>query len=277
MIEMTEELHTDSFSLVEQLLFSAVRIQVTKNRIPTGSTGTGFRYHIPLSNDRNAVFLVSNKHVLEDAEEIAVDIHIMRPNGAIFARETIWISCKGNILLHPDPNVDLAAIGIAQLLELPDYQPNRIYFMPLSVKHIPDDWRKFDALEEVLMIGCPQGLMDERNRLPIIRRGYTASHPGVRFNGRPEFMVDMACFPGSSGSPIFAYSYSSIYDRERRERKIESRFDFLGVLHAGPTQMHEVTLPPPATGQVTFNTMIHLGYATRSSELNFLNAFLPKH
>jgi len=57
------------------------------------------------------------------------------------------------------------------------------------------------------MIGYPNGLWDHVNNLPLIRRGITASHPGVDYqiegqNGPGVTVIDMACFPDSSGSPV---------------------------------------------------------------------------
>lgn len=53
------------------------------------------------------------------------------------------------------------------------------------------------------MVGYPIGLADARNNYPIFRKGYTAAHPAVDFNEDGIGLVDMACFPGSSGSPIY--------------------------------------------------------------------------
>ncbi len=44
------------------------------------------------------------------------------------------------------------------------------------------------------MIGYPNGIWDEANNMPIIRRGITATHPNFNYNGKPEFMIDAACF-----------------------------------------------------------------------------------
>ena len=53
------------------------------------------------------------------------------------------------------------------------------------------------------MVGYPIGLYDKINNLPIFRKGYTACHPSIDFNRKGIGLIDMACFPGSSGSPIY--------------------------------------------------------------------------
>lgn len=52
------------------------------------------------------------------------------------------------------------------------------------------------------MIGYPIGLWDDVNNLPLIRKGITSIHPAIDFRGRSIGVADLACFHGSSGSPI---------------------------------------------------------------------------
>jgi len=93
-------------------------------------------------------------------------------------------------------------------------------------------------LEEVLMIGYPNGIWDSRNNMPILRRGVTATHPAIEYEGRREFMIDAACFPGSSGSPVMLYNTGS-YSTRDGGLAIGTRIKLLGVLFAGPE--HTVT------------------------------------
>src|SRR5690606_32118899 len=88
------------------------------------------------------------------------------------------------------------------------------------------------ALEDIIMIGYPNGIWDSVNNLPIMRRGITATHPKMDFNGKPEFMIDAACFPGSSGSPIILLNEGSY--RTQDSIVMGSRVKLLGVLYAGP-------------------------------------------
>lgn len=59
------------------------------------------------------------------------------------------------------------------------------------------------------MIGYPNGLWDSQNNLPIIRRGITATSVKKDYNGKKEFLIDAAVFPGSSGSPVFIFNEGS--------------------------------------------------------------------
>jgi hypothetical protein len=90
------------------------------------------------------------------------------------------------------------------------------------------------SVEEVIMIGYPDGLWDDINNKPIIRRGITATHPFRDYKGLKEFMVDMACFPGSSGSPVFILS-EGVFGNKHGAVFEGFRLKLLGILRAGPT------------------------------------------
>lgn len=133
---------------------------------------------------------------------------------------------------------------------------------------IPDDsqWNNFDAIEDVIMIGCPRGIFDEANNLPIVRKGTTASALSKRYNGRSKFMVDMACFPGSSGSPVFL-NQSNYYDKINNAMVMGMRFFFLGVMYAGPTFTAVGQIALGQQPRIEVAGMMHLGQVIRSSEI----------
>lgn len=68
-----------------------------------------------------------------------------------------------------------------------------------SIMATKEKLKDLSALEELVMVGYPIGLSDTRNNYPIFRKGYTSAHPAVDFNDDGIGLVDMACFPGSSG------------------------------------------------------------------------------
>jgi len=118
------------------------------------------------------------------------------------------------------------------------------------------------------MIGCPNGIYDEVNKMPLVRRGITATSIGKKYEGKPYFLVDMACFPGSSGSPVFIYNQSGYFNKKTNSNIVGTgRLFFVGVLFAGPTITNtgQVVLSKMPTVQVS--SMMHLGYVVRSSEI----------
>lgn len=86
-------------------------------------------------------------------------------------------------------------------------------------------------------------------------------------------MVDMACFPGSSGSPIFVYDRNGYLDRRANVYNMgQQRILLVGVLYAGPqiaNNGHIILGQPP---QVAVAAMMHLGNAIRASALMTMDA-----
>jgi hypothetical protein len=101
---------------------------------------------------------------------------------------------------HPSDDVDLCATPMEPFRQQAERADKRIFFTTLSTEHIPNEQilPQLLALEPVTTIGYPIGLWDEINNLPIARRGMTATHPRVDFNGERIGLIDIAAFPGSS-------------------------------------------------------------------------------
>lgn len=135
-----------------------------------------------------------------------------------------------------------------------------------------DDWQFFDAIEDVTMVGCPRGLYDEVNNLPLVRRGITATSLANRYNGKDEFVVDMACFPGSSGSPIFLFNQNGYLDRKKNSMMMGStRILLAGVLYAGPLITNQGEIVLGQAPRIEVASMMHLGYAVRSTALRAID------
>ena len=108
------------------------------------------------------------------------------------------------------------------------------FYIPLDVKLILSDEEldKLTAMEDITMVGYPNGIWDSVNNLPIFRKGITATHPKINYNGKEEFMIDAACFPGSSGSPVLLLNEGSYATQDGII--VGSRVNLLGILYAGP-------------------------------------------
>ena len=89
------------------------------------------------------------------------------------------------------------------------------------------------GLENITMVGYPNGLWDRTNNLPIFRKGVLATDYKHDWNGKKEFLIDAACFPGSSGSPVMLFDVGS-YQTRKGNFMGSSRIKLLGVLYAGP-------------------------------------------
>lgn len=223
-------------SMFDQLPHTTSRIETFT---PAGgqSIGTGFFFNFEVPDKGVMTTLITNKHVVQGANRAR--IYVSRANGqqALFGQFNSWdIDGFDQIIVgHPDPNVDLAAFPIGAVLNEMDKAGTPAYYRGFSLANIPNDndINSLTAIENILMIGYPTGIWDNTNNLPIVRRGITATPYARDYNGRPEFMIDCACFPGSSGSPVMIADNGS-YPSKDGGINIGSRFYLLGLLWGGP-------------------------------------------
>ncbi|MCR8546203.1 serine protease [Salipiger sp. P9] len=258
-------------TLAERLTLTTTRISAFQDGAQVGF-GTGFFFNFKISDQQIIPAIITNKHVVNGCDQITVVCHTAKgsePSGE-------FIPCHldarpGAILAHPDPDIDLCAIPFGPILNQAEANGTPLFYTGLGFDIVPqdDDWQYFDALEEVIMIGCPRGIFDEFNNLPITRRGNTASSLSKLYGGKQEFMVDMACFPGSSGSPIFVYDRNGYLDRKTNNYHIgASRIQFVGVLYSGPLIASDGKIVLQQNPKIEVSSMMHLGNAIRSSQLH---------
>lgn len=185
---------------------------------------------------------------------------------------------------HPDTNIDLAVMPIAPLLRALEAQGVTLDSIQASQEIIPNDaeLQECGVFQEVKFIGYPIGIWDEKNNLPIVRRGMTASDPAVDYNGRAEFLIDAAVYPGSSGSPVFiAEEGNRIVPVQQKHGPALGvagpRIKFLGILYAVHQYTSEgkveiVTIPTAFDLKVTTAIPVNLGLVIKANRLNDFRA-----
>lgn len=225
----------------EQLTYSTARIECKTTN--STSTGTSFFYRFLDQGDAHIPALVTNKHVVKDTQQGRLHLTLRSPDGNPLPSQYMEIvldDFEERWINHPDPDVDLCIMPIAPLLKEATEAGQQFFYTALDKSTIPTDEElsKLTALEEVIMIDYPNGIWDKVNNMPIIRRGCTATHPNMNYEGKRDFMIDAACFPGSSGSPVFLFNIGSYAIRDEGIT-IGSRIKLLGILYAGP--QHTVT------------------------------------
>jgi len=179
------------------------------------SVGTGFFFNFK-NEDKSIPIIITNKHVVEDCHNLRFTFNesdekksrINDKHLTAIMNESIM---KKMIILHPEDDVDLCAIPMAPLINNLAKQGKNLYLKWLDAQSLPSttDWASFSALEEITMIGYPNGIWDKVNNLPVARKGITATHPRIDYNGKSEFLIDTAVYPGSSGSPIYLFNQGS--------------------------------------------------------------------
>ena len=259
-------------AITEKLLFSTVKIN-TK----TG-TGTGFFFEFT-NEDMRIPVIITNKHVVNDADVISLSLHVaynQQPTD-----ENINVEYQTNWIEHS--KYDLCCCLFQPLVEYCNSTLKKaIYYAPIGENNIWNDKQlsELKTMEDIVMVGYPIGLWDDVQNLPIFRKGVTSSHPTINFKGKKIGLIDAACFPGSSGSPIFIVDDN--YTDKNGNTVIAQRFGLLGVLYAGPTFDTEgkiVVRDIPTKQEVYSNTqvMINLGYYIKASEILALKEEVLKH
>jgi hypothetical protein len=266
----------------EQLLYSTIKITGQLNNQHT-SYGTGFFFRYPINESTNCIVILTNKHVVKDLQDISFCFHdSINSNGtAIPSQNSFTLSLTNNDLQalwvpHPDSEVDLGAIVFFPILQAIESTLKKVpYYICLDQSLIQTDDILKDNVgvaEKILMIGYPQGLSDETNNFPIIRQGISATHPSLDFNSKPIGVADIACFPGSSGSPIL-YCPEIRYTSGGGIAMGPPAYILLGLLCAGPVHTSEGRIeikevPTSINNLVTLNTqMMHLGYYVKAKEI----------
>ena len=230
-----------AMNVADQIIHTTVRMECVTSANER-AYGTGFFCHLCEQDGGGVPLIVTNKHVVKDAALGIFHMTTATDEGRPEYGQHVMVPVddfQNMCVSHPDPDVDLAVFLLAPVLRWLESRGQKPYYRAIT----RDDWadvgflNELNAVEDILMVGYPNGLWDTRNNLPIVRRGITATPPYIDFEDKPEFMIDCACFPGSSGSPI--YLVNEAYTSKSGGITIGRRFKLLGVLWGGPQHTAE--------------------------------------
>jgi len=266
----------NQMDITEQLINGTVRIEA-KNGNKT-SIGTGFYFTFSKKVGPDSITIpaiITNKHVVNGFKNIKLFFK-QRVNNQPDYNNPLTINIVNDtntVVQHPNNKIDLVAIPIASILTELNKNKVDLFYISADKKLIPNDSiqkQELKSIEDVIMIGYPSGLWDTKNNLPIVRKGITATTPYFDYNGKREFLVDIAAFAGSSGSPIFV-NRDMYVDKQRNVGVLKPQLFLLGILYGGPLytvdgklEMSNFNEPNP-----NFKSRIpmNLGYVIKASEL----------
>jgi Trypsin-like peptidase domain len=258
-----------ALTLSERLAYSTARLECWDTNGGEGM-GTAFFFDFVVRDKDIVPVLVTNKHVVKGARSARLRLHGVDVANNFSVVDGSWVSLQNfedQCIYHPDPEVDLCVFPIAPIITGAARAGQRPAIARISANAVATDadTAKMDMIEEIVMIGYPNGIWDDHNGLPIMRRGTTATHVARNFHGRREFVIDMSIIPGSSGSPVFSY-------RGLNGASVLSDSKLLGIAYATFTygvQGEVVTAPIPAVTQdvVEMHVPIGLGPVIKATRL----------
>ncbi len=264
----------------EQFIQTTALITGINSKTGEFSKGTGFFYRdnslLPQS-----ILLITNKHIVQNKDKFLITFNRIDDLGKIYGnKKIVELTDKTKMWqYHPDPKVDLCYLDISQIISFFHSRGINLSTRSLTKGLIPNDsiWNSMTVLEYVIMIGYPNGISDQKNNIPIIRTGVTATPPKLDYNGLSEFLIDIAAFPGSSGSPVIIRRMP--YNARNTSTGVAVGFFpeyyLAGILQSGPTYSPKIKeLSFNSLDEITdslkleTNITINLGNVIKSKEIS---------
>ena len=264
-------------TISEFLLLTTIRIEtITPKGICTG-TGFFFNFLFNKETGMSVPAIITNKHVIKDAIKGRLRFSLRNEDGepqwghyydlTVEDFEKAWI-------LHPEDSVDLCIMPIAEIHKMVHSNGINLHYTALCVDDIPNDQDlkdNYSRVEDITIVGYPDGIWDAANNMPIVRKGITATALQLDFNKDPKFLVDAAIYGGSSGSPVFVFNQGS-YSPANGGLVAGSRIKLVGIIHA--VAQHTVTgdiriidVPVSKAPIVATNIPNNLGVAIHARKL----------
>ncbi len=268
------ETHPVPLTITEQMQHSTVQIvsELGSNNL---SSGSGFFFSLFMQGNQNVPVIITNKHVaVGDVGHISITAqradgtpdldNVLRVTIANFAAQ--WLQ-------HPNPDVDLAILAFQPIVSNLGKEGKKPFFVTLPPDIVPTDQElsELTPLEDIIVVGYPNGISDTAHNIPVFRRGITATPAYIDFQNKQEFLIDASIFPGSSGSPVFLYNQGT-YSNRSGGTMIGTRAKLLGVVHA--VLLDNVNgdikiIPAPKQARNIFTSQIpnNLGMCIRASRI----------
>lgn len=266
----------EELSIRESLSFCTTKIDALIDDTHM-AYGTGFFFDLKLSDEICVPVIITNKHVATKKKTITFYLSQQDAEGKPIFDVPIQLTLseediKNNLFEHPDPQIDLCAITVYPIIEEAKKNGLMVYYRCFTNESIPtpEQINKLDAVEDIQMIGYPNALWDKAHNKPLVRKGITATWPTLDYNGKKEFLIDAACFPGSSGSPVIICDLGLYYGKEEKDTIIGNRLMLLGIQYAVPVRTVEgtivkKTLESEIEGYIAkTDSMLNLGYIIKA-------------
>lgn len=216
-------------STAEKLLFSTVLLET--------EFGLGTAFVFSYSKEprgKKILFLVTNKHMIQGANRCHFTFTKREGDKLLLGKPFSFDIDQPSRLWfgHPDPRIDITVMPLGPVFNEVKGLKIELFTFAIDYSLVPaeDIMRRFDALEEVIFIGYPNGIQDAVNLIPVMRTGTTATPLQLDYQGKPKFLIDASIFPGSSGSPVFVYYKGGRPEKDGRLTFGGESLFFVGVV-----------------------------------------------
>jgi hypothetical protein len=268
-------------SVSEVIMHSTARIECKR---PDGSTSSGSGFYFSFFRNEQGSFpvLVTNKHVVAGCIDSWFYATLATGRYEPDYGTHVLVKCQ-DWIAHPDASVDLVVSPVGKQFKSLESQGQKPFYSSVDRNSVADHsyMQGLTALEDVIVIGYPNGLWDQVNNLPIARKGVTATPAFIDYAGKKEFLIDCSIFPGSSGSPVYLFNQGA-FAKQDGSLHLGSRTSLLGIVYAvyEHTISGEIVLKPVPTATLPIpvsKTPNNIGLCIKSSRLVEFEAILKQH
>ena len=189
-------------------------------------SATGFLYTQKMISSKDGqkgyvTFLVTNRHVVTDKEEIQVRFN--RPMGEpsqIYPIPAKEKDGSSSWTMHPDEEVDVAVLPIdTDVLEAAGVEYS-VFMSGMTFDRKNSKRNKVFEGNGVFLLGFPLGLTGGDRNFVIVRSG-TFARIQDWLNGRSKtFLIDALVFPGNSGGPVITKPEAISYGGHAQTRAL---------------------------------------------------------
>lgn len=264
-------------NIAEWILLSTIRIETYAS--DGVSTGTGFFFSFLCDENTKTSIptIVTNKHVIKNAITGKLRFSLQDSEGTPLKGEyfdLIIDNFEKRWIMHPDNEIDLCILPIAYIHQEIEKSKKNLYYTTLSMKDIPDTMEINNTLsrvEDITIVGYPDGIWDSFNNKPIVRKGITATSLQLDFENKPRYLVDAAIYGGSSGSPVYIFN-QGYYSLADGSVAFGNRLRLVGIIyavaqHTVDGEIKIIDVPTNKTPKAITKIPNNLGVAIHSRKL----------
>lgn len=264
-------------TIADQLIYSTVKIVCVENNCQ--SIGTGFFMNLPMGDGTNIEAIVTNKHVINGYDFAFITVVGANDDETPNNQKHISLqipNLQRRTFLHPDKDIDICLLFINDLIKAKNESGERVYYRSIGCDMAisEEQTENLTSMEDIIMIGYPNGFSDDFNNKPVIRKGITATSIKLNYENKSEFLADISVYFGSSGSPVFLRKTGLAKENngEGLTIGVSPMYAFLGVLYAMKTvNVNGIAIreeiPTALKSQVITNMPINLGYVIKANKI----------